>query len=202
MTSAKPCTTVLLLFAPTRSYSTVQVLYSLQMGRTPTNEKPCAVLNLGVRLYKECDVCRAAAEQPLSGQRRQWTPHEWLLSGLTCARIAAGPADPELCVPPDAGRPRRTRAAAAADSAAPLRNKPQCDDRARRQSREAEKSGVGRHRSTSPETPAGAGASGVSGTATHILSLAGTGATAAILRGKATAHKGHHGYTILLRHRL
>ena len=37
------------------------------MGRTPTNKTPCAVLNLGVQLYKECDVCRAASEQPLSG---------------------------------------------------------------------------------------------------------------------------------------
>ena len=43
------------------------------MGRTPANATPCALLNLGVRLYKECDVCRAAAEEP-NGQRRQWAP--------------------------------------------------------------------------------------------------------------------------------
>jgi hypothetical protein len=48
------------------------------MGRPSKDATPCALLNKNVQLYKECDVCREAAEQP--GGRRQWTINEWRLS--------------------------------------------------------------------------------------------------------------------------
>ena len=45
------------------------------MGRPSKDATPCALLNKNVQLYKECDVCREAAEQP--GGRRQWLKNEW-----------------------------------------------------------------------------------------------------------------------------
>ena len=48
------------------------------MGRPSKDATPCALLNKNVQLYKECDVCREAAEQP--GGRRQWTINEWRLA--------------------------------------------------------------------------------------------------------------------------
>ena len=52
------------------------------MGRPSKDATPCALLNKSVQLYKECDVCREAAEQPRAG--------------LQCARIATGLAAPEF----------------------------------------------------------------------------------------------------------
>ena len=156
------------------------------MGRPSKDATPCALPNKNVQLCKECDVRREAAEQP--GGRRQWLKNEWQESGLQCARIATGPTAPEFCAPADADRPRRARAPpAAAPEAAPLRDKRLSDDHHRLHG--SKRSGAGRHYLTSPVTPAARATSGLSGTATHILSLAGEAATAQILRGDATTSK-------------
>lgn len=143
------------------------------MGRPSKDATPCALLNKSVQLYKECDVCREAAEQPRAG--------------LQCARIATGPAAPEFCAPADADRPWRARAAPAA---APEAGHFAINDGAMTATGYmGRSSGAGRHSFASPGTPAGRATSGLSGTTTHILSLAGDGATAQILRGDATTSK-------------
>ena len=38
------------------------------MGRPSKDATPCALLNKNVQLYKECDVCREAAEE-IGGMR-------------------------------------------------------------------------------------------------------------------------------------
>jgi hypothetical protein len=61
------------------------------MGRPSKDATPCALLNKNAQLYKECDVCREAAEQP--GGRRQWTINEWRLSDWQgCSARGSPPA--------------------------------------------------------------------------------------------------------------